>query len=527
MADRLTRLGASLLAGLLMCVSFPPTSWWWAGVPAIALLSWVLTRADTTLPGGFGYGLLFGLAFYLPLIPWISGLVGPLPWFLLATLEALFTAVFGVFAVLVARLPGWPLWIALVWSLHELIKSSVPFGGFPWGITAYGQANGPLVDLAVLGGAPLVSVAVALLGTSVCALGTVIAHRVTGADGDERHVAVIAAALIGTVLLGAALSAPMVRSHAAVRGDEPAVRVAAIQGNVPRLGLDFAEQRRAVLDNHVAQTLRLVADIKAGKAAQPRFVVWPENSSDIDPLTNPDAAAQIDVAAKAIGVPILVGTVMARPDSTAEDPAATNTILVWDPVTGPGERHDKQIVQPFGEYLPWRSVFSHLSSYADRAGYFVPGSGSGVLRPAGIPVGVATCWEVIFDRALRQSVRNGAQMLAVPTNNATFDQAMSEQQLAFARLRAVEHDRFVLVAGTTGISAAIAPDGTELGRTEFFVPAYLDVEVRLKTTRTVATRFGPVVQWVLAAAAIAAIGAAVSAQWWPRAAQGRPGRGVE
>ena len=190
-------------------------------------------------------------------------------------------------------------------------------------------------------------------------------------------------------------------------------------------------------------------------------------------------------------------------------------------MTGPGERHDKQIVQPFGEYLPWRSFFSHLSSYADRAGYFVPGTGSGVLQAAGVPVGVATCWEVIFDRALRQSVRNGAQLLAVPTNNATFDQAMSEQQLAFARLRAVEHDRFVIVAGTTGISAAIAPDGRELARTGFFIPAYLDVEVRLKTTLTPATRFGPVVQWVLVAAAIAAIGAAIGAQWWPRAAQRR------
>jgi len=521
MGDRLIRLGASVLAGLLMCVSFPPTGWWWAAVPALGVLAWVLTHRNTTLSGGFGYGLIFGLAFYLPLIPWISGLVGPLPWILLGVLEALFTAVFGMFAVLVARLPGWPLWLALVWCLQEMIKSSIPFGGFPWGVTAFSQTNGPLVTLAVLGGAPLVSFATVLLGTSLCALIADIVHRIRHVDHDEHHVILVAAALICIVLLGAALSAPTVRRHAVAVGDEPAVTVAAVQGNVPRLGLDFAAQRRAVLDNHVKQTLQLADDVKAGKAAAPRFVVWPENSSDIDPLTNADAAEQITLAARAIGVPILVGTVLARPDSTPENPTASNTVLVWDPATGPGERHDKQIVQPFGEYLPWRSFFSHLSSYADRAGFFVPGTGSGVLSPAGIPVGVATCWEVIFDRALRQSVRNGAQLLAVPTNNATFDQAMSEQQLAFAKLRAVEHDRFVIVAGTTGISAAIAPDGRELVRTGFFTPAYLDVEVRLKTTLTPATRFGPAVQWVLVAAAIAAIGAAIGAQWWPRAAQGR------
>ena len=103
------------------------------------------------------------------------------------------------------------------------------------------------------------------------------------------------------------------------------------------------------------------------------------------------------------------------------------------------------------------------------------------MQIAGVPVGVSTCWEVIFDRAPRKAVLNGAQLLAVPANNATFNKRMSEQQLAFAKVRAVEHDRYVVVAGTTGISAVIAPDGGELVRTDFFQPAYLDIQVRLKT----------------------------------------------
>ena len=126
-----------------------------------------------------------------------------------------------------------------------------------------------------------------------------------------------------------------------------------------------------------------------------------------------------------------------------------------------------------------------------------------------MPVGVTTCWEVIFDRAARESVLNGAQLLAVPTNNATFDEAMSEQQLAFGKLRAVEHDRYVVVAGTTGISAVIAPDGRELARTAFFEPAYLDTQVRLKTQLTAATQWGPIVQWVLVGVGVAAVIAAI------------------
>ena len=139
----------------------------------------------------------------------------------------------------------------------------------------------------------------------------------------------------------------------------------------------------------------------------------------------------------------------------------------------------------------------------------MPGSGTGVVQAADVPIGVTTCWEVIFDRAPRESVLNGAQLLTVPTNNATFDESMSAQQLAFGRLRAVEHNRYVIVAGTTGISAVIAPDGRELARTGFFEPAYLDMPIRLKTQLTPATRWGPFVQGLLVAIGVAALIAAM------------------
>lgn len=512
---RLIRLIAALVAGALMYLSFPPVGWWWAAFPSLALLGWVLTRQSTTRAGGFGYGLLFGLAFYLPLLPWIGGLVGTVPWLALSLLQALFPALFGLLAVMVRGLPGWPVWFAAEWAVAEWLKSSVPFGGFPWGVVAFGQAEGPLVSLAQLGGAPLVSVAVALVGFSLTALALEIvlwwrrSHPAAAGSDAARPEAVLPGVCICVVLLATALVWPGVRQAGAGAGEHPSVTVAAIQGNVPRLGLDFNAQRRAVLDNHVAQTLQLADDVRAGRAPQPMVVIWPENSSDIDPLRNTDAAARISEAARAIRAPILVGTVLAAPGYTRESPVATNTVLVWDPETGPQDRHDKRIVQPFGEYLPWRGFFKHISSYADRAGYFLPGDGGGVVQAAGIPIGVATCWEVIFDRAVRDSVLNGAQLLAVPTNNATFDAAMSAQQLAFARLRAVEHDRYAVVAGTTGISAVIAPDGHALASTEFFEPAYLDNAVRLKSNITFATEWGPVIRWVLVGIGLAAVIAAM------------------
>jgi apolipoprotein N-acyltransferase len=516
MLPRLPRLALAVVAGLLMCASFPPSNWWWAAVVAAALLAWVLTHPATTPVGGLGYGFLFGLAFYPPLLPWISSLVGAIPWLVLATTCALYPGLFGLFAVIVRRLPGWPIWFALVWAAQEWLKSLFPFGGFPWGSVAFGQAQGPLLPLVQLGGVALLSTAVMLVGFSVTAIELEIvkwfktgSHARGDDSTEDAHsqppAVVLPGVCICLVLFASLIVWPQVRHAGTGSGGEPSVTVAAVQGNVPRLGLDFNSQRRAVLDNHVRETLRLAEDVHAGLAPQPQFVIWPEDSSDIDPLVNADAAQQIAQAAAAIGTPIMVGTVLDLPGPPLANPQYTNTVIVWNPATGPADRHDKEIVQPFGEYLPMPWLFKHLSGYADRAGHMVPGKSSGVVQIAGVPVGVATCWEVIFDPAPRKAVLNGAQLLAVPSNNATFNNAMSEQQLAFAKVRAVEHDRYVVVAGTTGISALIAPDGVELVRTDFFQPAYLDMQVRLKTKLTPATRWGPIVQWVLVLAAGAAI----------------------
>lgn len=511
LGPRALRIAASIAAGLLVCVSFPPFGWWLSTFVAFGLLAWVLTHPSTTRAGGFGYGFLFGLAFYVPLLPWISGLVGAVPWLALSAMEALFPAVFGVLAVIVRRLPGWPVWFACLWVLAEWLKSTIPFGGFPWGVVGFTQSNSPLLVIAHFGGVPLVSFAVALVGFGLGALVIEAAQwwRNGHHTGHALPPAVVAPGVsVALVLLAVAAGTPYVRQSAAGAGEDPTTTVAAIQGNVPRLGLEFNAQRRAVLDNHVRETLQLAEDVRTGRAPQPAVVIWPENSSDIDPIANRDAAEQIAVAADAIRAPILVGAVISAPGYTQEDPQATNTVIVWDGASGPGERHDKKIVQPFGEYLPWRSFFRMLSSFADRAGYFVPGDGNGVVHAAGIPIGVTTCWEVIFDRAGRESVLNGAQFIAVPTNNATFDESMSVQQLAFARLRAVEHDRYVVVAGTTGISAVIGPDGREQARTAFFEPAYLDAQIQLKTSLTPATRWGP---WIQALIVIAGAGAVVGA----------------
>ncbi len=143
LSARLPALSVTIVAGLALCVSFPPFGWWYAAILAFALLGWVLTRPSTTAAGGLGYGLLFGLVFYLPLLPWISGLVGALPWLMLSLLEALFPGPVRPVRGAGPSLPGWPLWFAGLWSAQEWLKSTVPFGGFPWGVVGFSQIREP------------------------------------------------------------------------------------------------------------------------------------------------------------------------------------------------------------------------------------------------------------------------------------------------------------------------------------------------------------------------------------------------
>ncbi|MFC9388648.1 apolipoprotein N-acyltransferase [Streptomyces venezuelae] len=517
---RFVRPGAALLSGFLLYLSFPPRPLWWLALPAFALLGWTLRGRRPR--AGFGLGYLAGLGFLLPLLVWTGEEVGAVPWLALAAVEALFVAAAGLGIVAVSRLPWWPVFAAGVWILAEAARARVPFGGFPWGKIAFGQADGVFLPLAAVGGTPVLGFAVALCGFGLYetyrqiqlrrAARTSPPENTVDTDTDTGTVAVgtrphphprgplVAAVLAVLVPVTGALAAlPLVDDAA----EDGTATVAAVQGNVPRLGLDFNSQRRAVLDNHAARTRELAEDVKAGREPQPDFVLWPENSSDIDPYANADAADVIDGAVRAIGVPTVIGAVVAP-----ETGKLRNTLIEWDPRKGPVATYDKRHVQPFGEYIPMRSFVRLFNSNVDRVSRdFGAGTAVGVFDLAGTKVGLATCYEAAFDWAVRDTVTHGAQLITVPSNNATFGRSeMTYQQLAMSRVRAVEHSRSVVVPVTSGVSAVIRPDGEIVAETKMFTPDVLVEKVPLRSSLTPATRMGTLPEALLVALAAAGLG---------------------
>jgi apolipoprotein N-acyltransferase len=251
-----------------------------------------------------------------------------------------------------------------------------------------------------------------------------------------------------------------------------------------------------VLDNHVQATRRLAEEVRAGRAPAPDFVIWPENSSDIDPFVNGDAAAAIDSAATAIGAPVLVGAVVDGPGTHV-----SNTAIVWDPVTGPGATYVKRHPVPFAEYVPARSFFRFFTDKVDLVRHdFAAGTKVGALDIGGTRIGDVICFEIVDDGIVADTIDRGARMLVVQTNNATFGHTdESSQQLAMSRLRAVEYGRTVVVAATSGISAVVAPDGTVVRRSSLFTPVTYDLAIAQRSGTTLAARLGAAPEWLLTA----------------------------
>lgn len=501
---------AAFVAGVGLFASYQPTGLWWAAPLGFAVyflaIHHALTNAGSSTKGVWGWSLWLSwvqaMACYLFLLPWVGEEVGAIAWISLSLLESLFGLLFGAGLALLAlwsrrrsraasnpatlagSLPnailliGVPAWFVAT----EWLRSNWPFGGFGWSRVAWGQLTGPMENWVAVAGPALVTFMVVLSGVAVALL---VARRWITTAGT------LAVTLGGGLVLGAVRTSWGGTTSESASDDT--VSIAAVQGNVPRLGLGFNEQRRAVLQNHLDATHRLAEEVDSGDRERPDLVIWPENASDINPLTDTDAYEDISEAAAAVGVPLLVGTI------TSDEVGARNTFIVWDPETGPGEEHIKKFLQPFGEYMPMRDFLRNFSPYVDQAGNFKPGDGPGVVEANGITVGVATCYEVSFDAAYRDAVNNGATVFASPTNNATFGFTdMTYQQLAMNRMRALEYDRSVVVAATSGVSAIVDPNGDVVDRTEIFRAGLLQEDIELRDTETMSARIGPVGEWLLA-----------------------------
>lgn len=517
----LLRAFGAVIAGLLLWLAFPDHGLWWTPPLAVALITLCLWRVRART--GALIGFIFGMAFFMPTLSWSGVYVGAFPWTALAVLESLYMAALGAAVALVQRRHIAPFVVACLWVTQEWLRSTTPFGGFPWARLAFSQADAPWAPLIAWVSAPGLTFVLALAGTAlascVALAAPVVAKRrgrttaapasagdadtsanATGSGAtpagdarrdDARGIAARLPAAVPALAASTAVLALVVGSLITPGTSGRMLRVAGVQGNVPTEGLEFNAQRRAVLDNHVRATLGLAQQVDADRTPRPDVVVWPENASDIDPKRNPDASDEIASAIAAVKTPLIVGAVLNEPR-----PEVSNASMLYLPGKGLRDTYVKQHPVPFGEYIPYRSFFRKFSSQVDLVkADFASGREVGLFTlpnaKGGVKLAPIICFEVAYDDLLRKPANEGAQIFAVQTNNATFGHtAESTQQLEISRLRALEYGRSIIHVSTVGVSALITPDGQLHERSQLFTQKVLTGQLPLRSHATPAQRLG-------------------------------------
>lgn len=440
--------------------------------------------------GSFLVGIVGGFAFFGSHIFWLTVYLGPVPWLALAGLEAIF---FALGAALIAlawrfvpriwrgaagRLLALPAVLAGLWTLREAISSVWPYGGFSWGRLAFSQSDSPF--------APLVAwVGVSGLSFLVAFLSAVIVQAVREVSVAWTVRGVVAAA---AVLLLLAFPAWPVQAHGSIR-------VAAVQGN-SNSGLLAHINPGDALNEHLQATVPLI-----GTSVD--VVVWPENAADIDPQQNSYAAKVLDYVSGAMKAPLVTGTI-----TTDSKNREFNSVLLWEKGKGTVDQYDKIHPVPFAEYVPDRAFwYPFAPSLIDMVprGYSI-GTRNNVFTIKNTIAGIAICFDIVDDALINKMINSGAQYILAPTNNADFGHSdESQQQVAIAKLRAIETSRSVVNDSTVGVSAMFAPDGSKLTGLKPFTRSAMVATVPLSTVTTPAVLLGRELEWLASGFGIAGL----------------------
>ena len=445
-----------LLAGIFLAGSVPPWGWWPLAFVGFAMIDRLLV--DTTWKQRFRRMWLVSAWWLFPAMLWMIDLTPP--GYLVA--GALYSVYFGVAAAITPPgLPGRHLVFPGAFAMAELARWHWPFGGVPLANLALSQVDSPLGQTARLLGPLFVIMLVIALGQALAAAAT-----------DRNRLAM--AVPVGLVVLS--LVGAWIHPRSSIVDE---IDVAVVQGGGPTRTRASSGQQPVVLARHIEATNELEKQVD--------LILWPENVVNPGRFLDFDEAAD-RVAAVAVqhNATVLPGWFYAVNDGTA----TVNYQAAVNPQGEEVDRYDKVRIVPFGEYVPLRGLIERFSDEIPSRDV-IPGTEPPVLDTPVGPAGVAISWEAFFERRSRDAVANGAQLLTNPTNGSSYWLTqVHTQQVASNQLRAIETDRWLLMAGPTGMSAVIDPDGNVIQRTGIGERIVVTDSVELRTGRTLASLVG-------------------------------------
>jgi apolipoprotein N-acyltransferase len=436
-----------LFAAFLASAAFEPIGLWFLAIAGFALFFRKLGGSDKPVIHTF----IFGFALNAIVLHWSGKYVGALPWLLLALLQALFYMPIGIFYKYTKNL-----WLSvLVLLLMEELRARFPFGGFGWTRIAFSQVESPALPIVSIGGVLALS-----------AFTVIVAIFLTRFNAKNF----LAIAIVFLAVL-------LVPNNPQGSGS---VRLLAVQGSTPEVGLEFNSRAKAVFNLHRDATREFATESYDA-------IIWPENAIDLDPRQNPQVSSDISVLTKELQTPLIAGVVQ------REDGSPENASILYSKDGLQQSVYIKRGLTPFGEFMPLRKLADFLNPMAKTVVDFMPGDKLVTHQVSGSKLGPIICYEIIIDSLVRDMAVN-SNALIVQTNSATFaNTAESAQQLAITRIRAVEHSRAILSVSTVGISAFIDNNGRVLSQTPENKRAFLVGQLQLSTNKTFVDRL---LRWI-------------------------------
>ncbi len=428
------KLVIALLTGSCLPLAFAPFSLYPIAVLAPAILFYLWQSASPR--DAFKYGLLFGIGLFGFGISWIHSTIyqfGGLPFIgaiVLTILLVLFMALYiAALGWLVTRYKMHIFILPAAWTLMELLRGWL-LTGFPWLSIGYSQIDSPLSGFAPL------------LGVYGVTLFTVLSAAILVYCIKFKKV------LVSIFIVFIWGSGWLLSNISWTQAEDKTLKIALVQANIPQ---DFKWES----NNQIPTINRYLRLSKSHYDAD--IIIWPETAiplfyHQVQNLIKSLASKDTNFL---IGIPVM------EPDGRYYNSLAN---------IGKNEFYSKHHLVPFGEYIPFMSMFGDLLKFLDvPMSEFTAGSKKqATLNVEGIPIGASICYEDAFGDLVRQSLPE-AKLLVNISNDTWFGESIApEQHLEITRMRALETGRYLLRATNTGISAVINEKGKITARSPQF-----------------------------------------------------------
>ena len=473
----------AIIAGLLYFLSFPPYDFWYLIFPALYLFYYSLLSSKKSFLSGF----IFGCVAYGVILLGIQS-IGLEAWIPLTILMGL---MYGVFSKLFSYLnvkSGNNFYVLLAaLAVFDLIRAYFPFGGFPWGFPSTVLLTGP-IDSPLFFEVPLAFRNFGPTGSSLLlqSLPLVIALGVFSKRKPKNYLKDYSIFLL--IIFTIFISNYVVNDYQHTQLETSELNITIVQGNSPCPGAKnkCSNERQKIYDSHLAQTQSLEGNFD--------LVVWPESSTGFNNDPGVHSRVQNDVSTEALRLDsyFLIGG-----DRPVQKEYFENYGIF---INREGEIVDQYLKQhpvPFGEYIPFRKYLDWIPPLALVPRDMIRGDGQKIFMVNDTKISTVISFEGSFQRYIRNSVLDGAELVVILTNQASYGESgMSDQFILMSRANAISNERPIVHAAITGKSAFIDHNGKVISQTELFETTTLNEKLEVRQTETPYSKYGNYLNYI-------------------------------